>query len=215
MFVHLRELGRFNESYNMRKLRHEEIPRIRPAQSRETQRHPIVAVVDNVRSIHNVGSFFRTSDGAWIEKIILTGISGTPENRALHKTALGAQDTIPWEYVPNVTAAIKGLKSDGYHVFALELTDSPTLHHQISLEQFPLALLIGNELTGVSDEALALADGALEIPQYGTKQSLNVSVAYGIAVFDLVRQYRHLNAWDMLDDPFPRPQHSSIEDTHG
>ncbi len=199
----------------MRKLRHEEIPRIEASARDEKKRHPIVVVVDNVRSIHNVGSFFRTSDGAWIEKIILTGISGTPENRALHKTALGAQDTIPWEYVPDPLTAVSDLKDAGYHVFALELTDSPTLHNELTLQQFPLALVVGNELTGVSDEVLTLTDGALEIPQYGTKQSLNVSVAYGIALFDLVRHYRTLNNLDMLDDPFPRPINSSLEDPHG
>ena len=188
----------------MRKLRHEEIPRIKPAESLNKQRHPIVAVIDNVRSIHNVGSFFRTSDGAWIEKLVLTGISGTPENRALHKTALGAEDTITWEYVPDTKKAILQLKADGYHVFALELTDMPTLYNNLTLDLFPLALVVGNELTGVSNEILELVDGALEIPQYGTKQSLNVSVAYGIAIFDLVRHYRSLNQWDLLDDPFPR-----------
>ena len=88
-----------------------------------TPRHPVVGIVDNVRSIHNVGSFFRTSDGAWIEKLILTGISGTPENRALHKTALGAQNTISWSYVPDTTTAIQQLKGAGYRIYALELTD--------------------------------------------------------------------------------------------
>ncbi|MFK7843919.1 MAG: TrmH family RNA methyltransferase [Rhodothermales bacterium] len=189
----------------MRKLRHEEIPRTTPADSLNKERHPIVAIVDNVRSIHNVGSFFRTSDGAWIEKIILTGISGTPDNRALHKTALGAQDTISWEYVPDTKTAVLQLKKLGYKVLALELTDSPTLYDDLTLQDFPLALVVGNELTGVSDEVIDVLDGALEIPQYGTKQSLNVSVAYGIAVFDLVRHYRNLHNWNMLEDPFPRP----------
>ncbi len=189
----------------MRKLRHEEIPRIRPAETIEKRRHPIVGIVDNVRSIHNVGAFFRTSDGAWIEKLVLTGISGTPDNRALHKTALGAQDTISWSYVPKTADAIQQLKAEGYHVYALELTDSPTLYSDLSNEHFPLALVVGNELTGVSDEIMALVDGAIEIPQYGTKQSLNVSVAFGIALFDLVRHYRTLNNLDQLDDPFPRP----------
>ena len=194
----------------MRKLRHEEIPRIRPAKIPDRQRHPIAGVVDNVRSIHNVGAFFRTSDGAWIEKLILTGISGTPENRALHKTALGAQDTISWSYVPKAAHAVKQLKAEGYHIYALELTDAPTLYEELTLEHFPLALVVGNELTGVSDEVMALVDGAIEIPQYGTKQSLNVSVAYGIALFDLVRHYRNLTNQTVLDDPFPRPPASSV-----
>ena len=194
----------------MRKLRHEEIPRIRPEEAPDRPRHPVVAVIDNVRSIHNVGSFFRTSDGAWIEKLILTGISGTPENRALHKTALGAQDTISWAYVPRTRDAILQLKENGYHIYALELTDTPTLFSDLTLDQYPLALVVGNELTGVSDEILDLVDGALEIPQYGTKQSLNVSVAYGIAVFDLVRHFRQLSQQDLLDDPFPRPNPQAV-----
>lgn len=189
----------------MRKLRHEEIPRIKPADSQQKERHPIIAVIDNVRSIHNVGSFFRSADGAWIEKIVLTGISGTPENRAMHKTALGAQDTIPWEYVPDTSEAIAQLKRDGYAVFALELTNTPLSADSLQAEHFPLAFVVGNELTGVNDEVLALCDGALEIPQYGTKQSLNVSVAYGIALFDLVRRYRALHERPVFDDPFPRP----------
>lgn len=189
----------------MRKLRHEEIPRLKPGAIEQRQRHPIVVVVDNVRSIHNVGSFFRTADGAWIEKLVLTGISGTPDNRALHKTALGAQDTIPWEYVPDPVEAVAQLKASGYRIYALELTDSPVLYSELKIEDFPLVLIIGNELTGVNDALMAQIDGALEVPQYGTKQSLNVSVATGIALFDLVRHYRTLNAQPALSDPFPRP----------
>jgi len=189
----------------MRKLLHEEIPRIQASALHEHPRHPITVVVDNVRSIHNVGSFFRTSDGAWIEKMILTGITGTPENRALHKTALGAQDTIPWSHTMHTLDAAKQLKERGYRLAVLELTDAPTLSSDLTLADFPLALVIGNELTGVSSEVIDLADYALEIPQYGTKQSLNVSVAFGIAVFDLVRQYRTLAGQPLLSDPFDRP----------
>lgn len=189
----------------MRKLRHEEIPRITPEDGRQKPRHPICAIADNVRSIHNVGSFFRTSDGAWIEKIYLTGITGTPENRALHKTALGAQDTIPWEYVPDVAKVITLLKAKGYQVFALEISNHPMLYKDLKLASYPVALVVGNELTGVSTEVMALVDGVLEIPQYGTKQSLNVAVAYGIAVFDLVRHYRTLKGQHLMDDAFTRP----------
>ncbi len=196
----------------MRKLRHEEIPRIKPAASQQKERHPIIAVIDNVRSIHNVGSFFRTADGAWIEKIVLTGITGTPDNRAMHKTALGAQDTISWEYVPDPRDAIAQLKSEGYTVFALELTDAPLSADNLGADHFPLAFVVGNELTGVQDDVLALCDGALEIPQYGTKQSLNVSVAYGIALFDLVRRYRTLHERPVFDDPFPRPANDGQPD---
>ena len=189
----------------MRKLLHEEIPRIQAASTSDHPRHPITVVVDNVRSIHNVGSFFRTADGAWIEHMVLTGITGTPDNRALHKTALGAQDTIPWNHSPQTLDAVSKLKDNGYTIAALEITDSPTLPAHITNADFPLALVVGNELAGVSTEVLDIADYALEIPQYGTKQSLNVSVAFGIAIFDLVRQYRTLMELPLLSDPFERP----------
>jgi len=180
------------EDHSMRKLRHEEIPQLTTAEIVRKDRHPVCAVIDNVRSIHNVGSFFRTADGAWIEKLYLTGITGTPENRALHKTALGAQDTISWEYVPDAREIVSRLKAEGYRILALELTDSPRLYDELTEDDYPLALIVGNEVTGVDEAVLELADGALEIPQYGTKQSLNVSVAFGIAVFDLVRHYRKI-----------------------
>ena len=192
----------------MRKLLHEEIPRIQAESIHEHPRHPITVVVDNVRSIHNVGSFFRTGDGAWIERFILTGITGTPEHRALHKTALGAQDTIPWEHMLHTMDAVASLKEKGYRIAVLEITNTPTLAHELVLADFPLALVVGNELTGVTSEAIEMADYALEVPQYGTKQSLNVSVAFGVAVFDLVRHYRLLSKQSLLSDPFERPPHT-------
>lgn len=150
-------------------------------------------VVDNVRSIYNVGSLFRTSDAALIEKIYLTGITGTPENRGLHKTALGAQDTVEWIYGDDALEVVHGLKTEGYTVGVLEITDRPTYTTEVAAGVFPLCLVVGNELHGVNSGIITEADLALEIPQYGAKQSLNVSVAYGIAVFDLVRAYRMHN----------------------
>ena len=176
----------------MRKLRHEEIPRPDPAQVASLRKHPISVVVDNVRSIHNVGSIFRTSDAARIEEVILTGISGTPENRGLHKTALGAQDTVSWSYLRDPVEAARALRARGYTLAVLEITDTPSYIDDVRAEHFPLGLIVGNEVDGVSEALVALADLALEIPQFGAKQSLNVSVAYGIAVFDLVRRYRRL-----------------------
>ena len=193
------------ERQRMRKLRHEEIPRFKPDESPEYDRHPVCAIIADVRSIHNVGAFFRTADGAWIEKLYLTGITGTPENRALHKTALGAQDTIPWEYVPQTREIVTRLKEQGYRILALELTNRPILFDALEMADYPIALIVGNEVTGIDQEILDLVDGAIEIPQYGTKQSLNVSVAFGIAVFDLVRHYRSLRATPILHDVFDRP----------
>ena len=172
----------------MRKLRHEEIPRPTPTDVSALPKHPIAVVLDNVRSLYNVGSIFRTSDAALIEKLYLTGITGTPEHRGLHKTALGAQDTVAWAYEKDPADVLRRLRRDGYTLAVLEITDTPTT--EVITDHFPLCLVVGNEINGVRDELVAMADVAMEIPQYGAKQSLNVAVAYGIAVFDLVRCYR-------------------------
>ena len=176
----------------MRKLRHEEIPRPDPERLDSLRKHPICLLVDNVRSIYNVGALFRTSDAALIEKIYLTGITGTPENRGLHKTALGAQDTVAWDYAEDGVQVVDELKEKGYTIGVLEITTRPTYTTEVDECVFPLCLVLGNELHGVNPAIVRKADLALEIPQYGVKQSLNVAVAYGIAVFDLVRAYRRL-----------------------
>jgi len=182
----------------MRKLRHEEIPRPDPAAAALLPKHPISVVVDNVRSIHNVGSIFRSSDAAFIEHLYLTGISGTPENPAIHKTALGAQDTVGWTYACDPAGVVARLKSEGYTVGVLEITNRPTFADDVQAAHFPLCLIVGNEVHGVSDALIEAADLAIEIPQFGAKQSLNVSVAYGIAIFDLVRRYRKLEGFGQL-----------------
>ena len=174
----------------MRKLRHEEIPRLQPEELVFRPRHPIAVMVDNVRSLYNVGSIFRTSDGAHIERLYLTGITGTPEHRGLHKTALGAQEVVPWEHHQDPIPLAMALKARGYTLAILEITDAPTPLSALTPVHFPMCLVVGNEIEGVRPELVDLADLALEIPQYGVKQSLNVSVAYGIAVFDLVRHLR-------------------------
>lgn len=176
----------------MRKLRHEEIPRPSADELDRLPRHPIVVLVDNVRSLYNVGSIFRTSDAARIERILLTGISGTPDHRGMHKTALGAQDTVPWSYEPNAGDVVQHLREEGYAIAVLEITDASSPVEHLTLDAFPLCLIVGNEITGVDDALVAQADLAIEIPQFGAKQSLNVAVAYGVAVFDLVRHYRSL-----------------------
>lgn len=174
----------------MRKLQHDEIPRPDPSALAELPKHPITVVVDSVRSIHNVGSIFRTSDAARVERIVLTGICGTPDNPALHKTALGAQDTVAWTYRRDPVAVVRALRDEGYTVAVLEITDTPAHADDLVLGHFPLCLVVGNELDGVSEAVVDVADLALEIPQFGAKHSLNVAVAYGVAVFDLVRVYR-------------------------
>ena len=174
----------------MRKLKHEEIPRPAPADVLSLPKHPIVVLLDDIRSLYNVGSIFRTSDAAQVEHLYLTGITGTPDHRGVHKTALGAQDTVDWTYEREAPPLIARLKDEGYTIAALEITDTPTPTTDVQAAHFPLCLILGNEVTGVSNDLIDLADLALEIPQFGAKQSLNVAVAYGIAVFDLIRRYR-------------------------
>lgn len=177
----------------MKKLKHDEIERPSPAEVANLPKHPISVVVHNVRSIYNVGSVFRTSDAARIERLHLTGYTGTPAHKDLHKTALGAQDTVAWSDHDDVQAVLENHRTAGYTLAALEITDQPTPIAEVTVEQYPLCLVIGNEVQGVDDAIVRMMDIAFEIPQYGAKQSLNVSVAYGIAIFDLVRHFRALN----------------------
>lgn len=176
----------------MRKLKHEEIPRLDPVEIASLPKHPISVVLNDIRSIYNVGSIFRTSDAARIEWLYLTGITGTPDHRALHKTALGAQDTVNWSYHKDPVELTENLRKKGYTIAVLEITDSPSKPESLDKSHFPLALILGNEVTGVHEDLVRMSDLALEIPQYGTKQSLNVSVAYGIAIYAILGRYHAL-----------------------
>jgi tRNA G18 (ribose-2'-O)-methylase SpoU len=173
----------------MRKLTHAEIStkRVSEKQLEKALRIPLIVLVDNIRSLYNVGSIFRTSDGAMIEKLILTGFTPHPPRKEIEKTALGSTKSIPWEYTKHPTESIKSLKERGYRICCLELTDKSIHYNDIKTADFPLCLVIGNEISGVSKEVIELCDFAIEIPMYGIKQSLNVAVAYGIAVFELAR----------------------------
>lgn len=176
----------------MRKLNHHEIDRLSIETYRKTDKHPIAVVAENIRSMHNLGSILRSSDAAAVERVYLAGYAPDPNHRAVHKTALGAQDTVEWQRSDDAIALVQQLKRTGYTIVALEITDSPASVEEISFEHFPIALLLGNEVEGVSHDLLQLCDFAIQIDQFGTKQSLNVSVAFGITVFDLVRKYRAL-----------------------
>ena len=151
-------------------------------------RRPVRVILDNVRSLYNVGSIFRTSDAAGIEKIYLCGITGKPPRAEIQKSALGADKSVPWEYYENVTDIIHQLKSEGFEIIVLEHTDQPTNFIHANYK-FPLCLVVGHEIAGISDEVVAMADSAIEIPMFGVKQSLNVSVAYGIAIYQIVKQW--------------------------
>lgn len=176
----------------VRKLRHNEIPRLSPFEMSEAERHPIVVILENVRSLHNVGSILRTCDAMLVERLWLVGYTPRPSHSGIRKTALGSEKTVPWSEADDASSVILDLRQKGYTIAALEITDGSTRVAEVSIECFPLALVVGNELSGVSDEIISEADLALEIPQYGSKQSLNVSVAVGIAAAGLVAQYRRL-----------------------
>lgn len=176
----------------MRKLTHDEV-----AQRRQNlttvvtaTRLPVSVVLDNVRSLYNVGSIFRTSDGALIEKLHLCGFTPCPPRREIEKTALGATQSVPWEYHPDARDPLLKLKRSGARICVLELTTESVPYYEVKKEDFPLCLVIGNELTGISRGSIDLADLAIEIPMFGIKHSLNVAVAYGIALFELVKIYR-------------------------
>ncbi len=154
------------------------------------RRHPIIVALDNIRSLYNVGSIFRTSDAARIEKLYLCGFTACPPRKEIEKTALGATQTVPWEYRKDPVELIQEFKSKNISVCVLEHTTESIPYTSISTAQFPLCLVVGNELVGVSRNIVERADTAIEIPMYGMKQSLNVAVAYGIAVFEFVRILR-------------------------
>jgi 23S rRNA (guanosine2251-2'-O)-methyltransferase len=168
----------------MRKLKLDELGRITPDQYKDAEKMQVTLVLDNVRSLHNVGSAFRTADAFLVEKIFLTGITGTPPNREIHKTALGATESVPWEYAESTAQAVELLRRNGYRIVIVEQTSA-----SVPLQVFDVdpdtkyAFIFGNEVHGVSDEVIPLADIALEIPQAGSKHSLNVSVCLGIVVW--------------------------------
>lgn len=174
-----------------RKLTHDEISQNRAKQDalHEVDKMPVYIICNSIRSTYNVGSIFRTSDGAMIKKLFLCGFTPAPPKKEILKTALGATDSVEWEYVKDPLEVIRDLKSKGIKIAALELTDSSLPYYDLTSDTFPLCVVIGNEITGVSQDILDECDFSLEIPQYGIKQSLNVAVAYGIAVFELRKIY--------------------------
>lgn len=189
----------------MRKLDPGERSRPDPDALEELPAHPFCGLIDNVRSIYNVGSMFRSADAVRARHLYLTGYTGTPEHPRLHKTALGAQDAVPWSAHDDPLGPVDELRTAGYTIAALEITDHPTYLDEIDTSHFPLCLLVGNEVDGVRSELLDAADLALELPQYGTKHSFNVSVAFGIAAFELVRRYRSTRGWGPRDPIEPEP----------
>lgn len=163
--------------------------RLNIAEYKKSEKLPLVLVLDNIRSIHNVGSFFRTADAFRIGRIFLCGITGCPPSPEIHKTALGAEESVDWEYFQDVLDALQQLRAEGYTILAAEQVSGSIKLNEVQLEKGKkYAVIFGHEVFGVSQSAVDFCDGALEIPQYGTKHSLNVSVAGGIVVFEFFRQ---------------------------
>ena len=174
-----------------RKLKLEELNRISVKEFHEAEKIPLVVVLDNIRSQNNIGSVFRTSDAFLVEEIILCGITATPPNTEIHKTALGAEDSVNWRYFEDTIVALENLKVRDYTIFSIEQTEN-----SLSLETLQLdknkkyAVILGHEVHGVKQEVVNASDGCIEIPQFGTKHSLNVSVTAGIVVWDFFKQLR-------------------------
>lgn len=174
----------------MKKIPNDALGRISPEEFIRMERCPVVVVLDNIRSMNNVGSFFRTGDAFAIERIILCGITGTPPNREIHKTALGAELTVPWEYQKSTLDAVEQLKAENYMLLAVEQVEGAVSLDQWELgPDFRIALIFGNEVEGVQQAVVDLCDGAIEIPQMGTKHSLNVSVSGGAVLWEAFRHW--------------------------
>jgi tRNA G18 (ribose-2'-O)-methylase SpoU len=175
----------------MRKLENSELERKSIEGFKEADKTPIIIILDDIRSLHNIGSVFRTADAFLIEKIYLCGITATPPNKEIHKTALGATETVTWEHCANVLKVIENLKAENVTVLAIEQVESAIFLQDFKVEKDQkYGLVFGNEVFGVSQEAVVLCDGCIEIPQLGTKHSLNISVSAGIVVWDLFQKMK-------------------------
>ena len=175
----------------MRKLLNEELGRPTLEEYATMAKLPITVILDNVRSAQNVGSFFRTADAFGIEHIALCGISATPPNREIHKTALGSELSVEWSYYATTAECVAKLRSEGYKIIAIEQVERATMLDRFCAEpNTKYALVFGNEVEGVDQAVVDIVDGAIEIPQVGTKHSLNVSVSAGVVMWELFRQLR-------------------------
>ncbi len=170
----------------MRKLKNNELGRISVDEFKSIQKTPLIIVLDNIRSLNNIGSVFRTSDAFLIEKIYLCGITATPPNRDIHKTALGATESVAWEYAEDTLELVKKLKAESVKVLAIEQAENSTkLDTFLPEENQKYAIVMGNEVKGVQQEVINASDMCIEIPQLGTKHSLNISVTTGVVIWDL------------------------------
>ena len=172
----------------MKKLKNKDLQRINIVEFKSANKTPITIVLDNVRSALNVGSVFRTSDAFLIENIILCGITATPPNKEIRKAALGASDSVNWEFEKNTVDAVLKLKNEGYHIMGIEQAEKSSKLNNFTLANKPIAIVMGNEVKGVAQEVIDICNEVMEIPQFGTKHSLNVSVTTGIVIWELCRK---------------------------
>ena len=175
----------------MRKLENSELNRMSINDFKDASKTPLIIVLNDIRSLNNIGSVFRTSDAFLIEKIFLCGITATPPNKEIHKTALGATETVAWEHYENVLQVIEELKSEGVKVFAIEQVESSIFLQDFEIEKNQkYALVFGNEVFGVTQKAVEICNGTIEIPQLGTKHSLNIAVSAGIVIWDFFKKMK-------------------------
>lgn len=175
----------------MRKLKNEELGRLTTEDFKEAKKHPVVVVLDNIRSMNNVGAAFRTSDAFLIEKIVLCGITARPPHRDINKTALGATDSVSWHYAEETISAVQDLRREGYEIWSVEQAENSTKLDQFRLDPaIKYAFVFGNEVFGVDQKVVDASDGVLEIPQYGSKHSLNISVSIGVVLWSVVSAIR-------------------------
>jgi len=186
----------------MRKLKNEELNRLSLEDYRNSAKLNVALVLDNVRSMHNIGSAFRTADAFRVNELFLTGISATPPHREIHKTALGATESVEWHYRERTEDALRELRSRGYQLIAVEQAEgSVPLQHFSPSKSDHYAFIFGNEVFGVEDSAVALADQTIEIPQFGTKHSLNVSVSVGVVLWDFFLKADRANPFSLAAPP--------------
>ena len=175
----------------MRKLANSELNRLDIEQFKKAEKTPLIVILDNVRSLNNIGSVFRTCDAFLIEKIYLCGITATPPNKEIHKTALGATDSVAWEYEENTLSAVEKLKEQGVYIISIEQAENSTMLNDFQPNgKQKYAIIFGNEVKGVEQEVVSASDEVIEIPQYGTKHSLNISVSAGIVIWELAMKIR-------------------------
>jgi len=166
----------------------DELGRASAEQIRAAEKHPVIVILDDVRSMHNVGSVFRTCDAFAAEALYLCGYTPAPPHRDIHKTALGATETVKWQSFVTTAEAIHAARELGYRIIAVEQAHNSAMLDKVDFAGQRVALVFGNEVMGVSDEAMALADGCIEIPQWGAKHSLNIAVSVGVVLWELVRK---------------------------